>query len=220
MARFCKLLYAGPAGQLPAAQAVDAMTETINLLVMKYGLLAVLIGCLAEGESVVILGGFFVHQGMFDPVHFASVAFVGAFLGDTGLFFLGRRFAGHPLVERVRRKPGFSHAHRLLNRHPHWFIFLNRYAYGMRAIGGIAVGMSTVRLSSFLVLNAAASMVWVGIFATIGYLGGLGIEKWLGAALHGHQRLIFALIAGVATTLLAWYAAHHFFRNGNGKEGG
>ncbi|MGO4843119.1 DedA family protein, partial [Rhizobiaceae sp. 2RAB30] len=87
------------------------MTETIHLLVERYGLIAVFLGCLAEGESAAILGGFFAHQHIFVTWHAFVAAFLGAFLGDTLFFLAGRRFADHPWVVRLRARPGFSHAY-------------------------------------------------------------------------------------------------------------
>lgn len=198
------------------------MTETFHWLIAKYGLLAVFVGCFFEGESAAILGGFFAHQHVFVPWQAFAVAFIGAFLGDAALFFLGRRYSGNSFVLRMREKPGFSHAHRLVTRYPNTFVFFNRYAYGMRTIGGITAGLSGIPVGRFLILNALSALVWVTLFGSIGYLGGLGAEKLLGEALVEHQRLIFALIGGLAVTTIAWYAAHHFFRNGkkNGEDAG
>lgn len=189
------------------------MSEMIHFLVTEYGLLAVFIGCLAEGETAAILGGFFAHQKIFIPWQVFSVAFVGAFLGDAALFFLGRRYSGHSFVLRMREKPGFSHAHRFVTNYPNTFVFFNRYAYGMRLVGGVTAGLSGIPISRFLVLNGLSALVWVILFGSIGYVGGLGAEKLLGAALVEHQRLIMAVIVGLAVTGLAWYAAHHYFRN-------
>jgi membrane protein DedA with SNARE-associated domain len=190
------------------------MTETFHFLITKYGLLAVFVGCFAEGESAAILGGFFAHQRVFVPWQVFSVAFAGSFLGDAALFFLGRHYSENAFVLRMREKPGFSHAHRLVTRYPNTFVFFNRYAYGMRVVGGVTAGLSGIAIGRFLLLNALSSLVWVTLFGSIGYLGGLGAEKLLGEALVEHQRLIFALIGGLVITALAWYAAHHFFRNG------
>ena len=40
-------------------RAIAPMTETLHWLVARYGLIAVFLGCVAEGESAAILGGFF-----------------------------------------------------------------------------------------------------------------------------------------------------------------
>jgi membrane protein DedA with SNARE-associated domain len=55
------------------------MTELIHHLVERYGLIAVFVGCMAEGESAAILGGFFAHQQIFVSWQAWLAAFLGAF---------------------------------------------------------------------------------------------------------------------------------------------
>ncbi|TIU08032.1 MAG: DedA family protein, partial [Mesorhizobium sp.] len=69
------------------------MTEAIHRLIEQYGLIAVFFGCVAEGESAAILGGFFAHQHIFVLWQAFLAAFLGAFAGDTAFFTLGRSFA-------------------------------------------------------------------------------------------------------------------------------
>jgi len=83
------------------------MSGVIHHLIEQYGLVAVFLGCVAEGESAAILGGFFAHQHVFVFWQTFLAAFLGAFAGDTGFFTLGRSFADHPYVKRLRRRPGF-----------------------------------------------------------------------------------------------------------------
>ena len=128
------------------------MTETIHYLVAKYGLIAVFLGCVAEGESAAILAGFFAHQKVFVPWQALAAAFFGAFLGDTLLFFLGRRYSSHSLVLRLRKKPGSATLNRLVLAYPNLFVFFNRYAYGMRMIGGVTAGLSGMAIPRFLAL--------------------------------------------------------------------
>ena len=103
------------------------MSETVHRLIEQYGLLAVFLGCLAEGETAAILGGFFAHQHVFALWQTFVAVFTGAFLGDTAFFVLGRHFAQTRLVRRFRRKPGFSRAYRLVTDHPNIYVLSNRY---------------------------------------------------------------------------------------------
>ncbi|RWB51916.1 DedA family protein [Mesorhizobium sp.] len=186
------------------------MTEVIHRLIEQYGLVAVFLGCVAEGESAAILGGFFAHQQVFVLWQAFVAAFLGAFAGDTFFFTLGRSFADHPYVVRLRRRPGFRRAYRLLNTHPNIFVLTNRYVYGMRLVGGIAAGLSTVSVPRFVILNAISSAVWAALFGTVGYVFGLGAERMVGQAFARHQRLLIALAVGLGVAILAWLVAHHF----------
>lgn len=182
--------------------------ETIRAFVEQYGLIAIFFGCVAEGESFAILGGFLAHQAIlaFEAVFF--VAFLGSFLGD-GLFFMaGRHFSDRPIVVRLRHKRGFSHAYRLVNRHPNLFVLGNRFIYGLRLVGGIAAGMANISVPRFLILNALSSVIWSCAFVGLGYFFGLGAETLIGDALRAHHRLLIGIGIGVGAAVIAGYVAH------------
>ncbi|RWI21506.1 MAG: DedA family protein [Mesorhizobium sp.] len=194
------------------------MTEAIHRLIEQYGLIAVFFGCVAEGESAAILGGFFAHQHIFVLWQAFLAAFLGAFAGDTAFFTLGRSFADHPYVVRLRRRPGFRRAYRLLNTHPNIFVLTNRYIYGMRLVGGIAAGLSTVSVPRFVILNAISSAVWAALFGTVGYVFGLGAERMVGQAFARHERVLVALAVGIAVAVLAGLVARHFAGRERAKD--
>jgi len=194
------------------------MTEAIHHFIEQYGLLAVFLGCVAEGESAAILGGFFAHQNVFVLWHAIVAAALGAFAGDTCFFILGRSFADNRHVVRLRRRPGFRRAYRLLNTHPNIFVLSNRYVYGMRLVGGIAAGLSTIAAPRFVILNAISSVIWAVLFSSIGYVFGLGAEHLVGQALLRHERLLIGLGIGLTVAVLAWLAARHIAKRERGRE--
>lgn len=194
------------------------MTEAIHHFIEQYGLLAVFLGCVAEGESAAILGGFFAHQHVFVLWHAFVAAALGAFVGDTFFFILGRSFADNRHVVRLRRRPGFRRAYRLLNTHPNIFVLSNRYVYGMRLVGGIAAGLSTIAAPRFVILNAISSVIWAVLFSSIGYVFGLGAEHFVGQALLRHERLLIGLGIGLTVAVLAWLIARHIAKRERAKE--
>lgn len=188
------------------------MSHFIHTLIEQYGLIAVFIGCVAEGETAAILAGFFAHQHVFVPWQAFLAVFLGAFGGDFCFFLCGRRFADRPFVQRFRQKPGFDRAFDLMHRHPALYVIGNRYVYGFRLVGGVAAGLSSIPAPTFVVLNAISAAVWTALFVGIGYVFGAGAEQILGAALQRHHRLIVALVIGVVVAAVAWYV-HHRIRN-------
>ncbi|MEI9421770.1 DedA family protein [Mesorhizobium sp. Cs1299R1N1] len=194
------------------------MTDAIHHFIEQYGLLAVFLGCVAEGESAAILGGFFAHQHVFVLWHAFVAAALGAFAGDTFFFTLGRSFADNRHVVRLRRRPGFRRAYRLLDTHPNIFVLSNRYVYGMRLVGGVAAGLSTITAPRFVILNAISSVIWAVLFSTIGYVFGLGAEELVGQALMRHERLFVGLGIGLAVAVLAWLVARHIAKRERAKE--
>ena len=188
------------------------MTDTIHTLIEQYGLIAVFIACVAEGETAAILAGFFAHQGLFVPWQAFVAVFLGAFSGDAAFFLCGRRFADRPFVQRLRAKPGFDRAFELMQRHPALYVIGNRYVYGFRLVGGVAAGMSGIAAPKFVVLNAISALVWTILFTGIGYVFGLGAEQIIGDTLHKHQRLLVGLGIGLVVGLAGWYVSHRFSR--------
>jgi len=182
--------------------------ETVRALVEQYGLIAIFIGCVAEGESFAILGGFFAHQEILTIAGVFIAAFLGSFLGDGMFFMAGRHFTDHAIVVRLRHKRGFSHAYQLVRRHPNMFVLTNRFIYGLRLVGGIAAGMAEIPVARFLILNALSSLIWSTVFVGLGYFFGLGAETLIGDTLRSHQRLLMGLAIGIGASVIAGIVAH------------
>ena len=188
------------------------MTDTIHHLIEQYGLVAVFVACIAEGETAAILAGFFAHQRVFVPWQAFVAVFLGAFGGDTMFFLCGRSFADAAFVRNMRSRAGFDRAFDLMQRHPALYVLGNRYVYGFRLVGGVAAGMSGIAAPKFVVLNAISALVWTVLFGGIGYIFGFGAEQIIGSTLHKHQRLLIGLAIGLVVGLAGWYAAHRFSR--------
>jgi membrane protein DedA with SNARE-associated domain len=182
-------------------------------LISHYGLLAVFIGCLMEGESAALLGGFFAHQGSFPLLVVGPIAAVGSFLGDGTLYLLGRLASRSSYVQRTASRPTFAKALELLKRNQVLFILSNRFIYGIRGVGGIAVGVAGVPAPLFFALNAIAATVWASLFVGLGYVFGTSVELVIGRALHGHERLLLAIALGCVAISLAVYAITRFRRH-------
>jgi membrane protein DedA with SNARE-associated domain len=189
------------------------MTDTIHILIEKYGLIAVFAGCIFEGETAAILAGFFAHQAVFVPWQAVAAVFLGAFTGDVLAFMTGRHFAEHAFVRWISKKPGFDRAYALLNAHPDLFVLSNRFIYGMRAAGGVVAGLSGIATGRFLALNAISATAWTLLFSGLGYVFGLGAETMLGEALQKHHRLLIALAVGIAVLVVGRLAARRLTRS-------
>lgn len=192
------------------------MSETIHRLIENYGLIAVFIGCIAEGETAAILAGFFAHQHVFGLWQAFAATFLGAFVGDVLFFLTGRWLSGHSFVASITKRPGFDRALQLVREHPAKYVILNRYAYGFRLIGGVAAGLSDIAIPKFIVLNAISSLIWTALFGGIGYFFGLGAEALIGTELAKHERLLIGLGIGLVALLVSAVVAHRMAGRGGG----
>lgn len=151
----------------------------LNTLISQYGYAALVIGSLAEGETVTLLGGVAAHQGLLKfPLVVLSVA-LGGMIGDQVLYLCGRRFGGKLLRRFSKHQDKIERAQKLIQRHPYLFVIGTRFMYGFRVIGPTLIGASQLPPKIFLPLNILGAFAWALIFTTIGYAGGQVIAPWL-----------------------------------------
>src|SRR5512134_3586337 len=106
------------------------MDAELAQLLQRFGYLAVFLGTLLEGETVMLMAGFAAHQGYLQLPLVIGAAFAGGLLGDQCLFALGR-LRGPRLLARFSRLQGpADQASRLLERHETPIIFGIRFMYG------------------------------------------------------------------------------------------
>lgn len=176
----------------------------INSLVEQYGYIALVIGSVAEGETITLLGGVAAHQGLLRfPLVVAAVA-LGGMIGDQLLYFLGLRFGPALLLRFPKHRKKIRQAQRLIQRHPYLFVIGTRFMYGFRIIGPILIGASRLPPKIFLPLNIFGAVAWALIFTTLGYVGGEVIGPWL-HTLDQHVKhwawLILVVVAVIAVRL-------------------
>lgn len=185
----------------------------INNLISHYGYAALVIGSMAEGETITLLGGVAAHQGLLKfPLVVISVA-LGGMIGDQLLYLLGRRFGGKLLKRFSHHQARIRKAQRMIQRRPYLFVIGTRFMYGFRVIGPLLIGASCLPPKVFLPLNVLGALVWALIFTTLGYLGGEAIGPWL-HHLDAHLKHWIWLILVVALVV----AAHWWFRRREAKK--
>ena len=185
----------------------------INNLISHYGYAALVIGSMAEGETITLLGGVAAHQGLLKlPLVVLSVA-LGGMIGDQLLYLLGRRFGGKLLKRFSRHQARIRKAQRMIQRRPYLFVIGTRFMYGFRVIGPLLIGASRLPPKVFLPLNILGALVWALLFTTLGYLGGEAIGPWL-HHLDAHLKHWIWLILVVALVV----AAHWWFRRREAKK--
>ncbi|HVJ15566.1 MAG TPA: DedA family protein, partial [Polyangiaceae bacterium] len=129
-------------------------------LVNQYGYAAIVIGTFAEGETVLVLGGFAAHQGYLELPWVVVAAFAGSLCGDQCAFFLGRRYGGRLLARFGRLQAGVDRATALLRRHETWLLIGFRFVYGIRNVTPFTAGLSAIPVPRFLLLNVLGALLW------------------------------------------------------------
>ncbi len=165
-------------------------------LVQTYGYPAVFVGSLIEGETILALAAVAAHRGYLSLPWVITVAAAGGFLGDQVYFLVGR-FAGERVLARwPRLRPGAERVRQLLERYDTPLILGVRFLYGLRTIGPIAIGMSRVHWSRFVLYNLAGAIVWAVLVAAIGYALGEALVRLLGDARRVEEWTFGIVLAG------------------------
>lgn len=176
----------------------------MEAFLQTYGYWAVLIGTFLEGETILVLGGLAAHMGYMDLTGVILAAFAGSLCGDQLFFFLGRRHSTFLLTRRPSWTPKLERANRLIDRFQTPLIIGFRFLYGLRTVMPFAIGISTVPVMRFILLNALGAIVWAGIVAGGGYLFGNALEGLLGNIRH-YEKILFALVAVAGAVLWTMY---------------
>ncbi|MBA3442568.1 MAG: DedA family protein [Pyrinomonadaceae bacterium] len=158
---------------------------------IRYGLAAVALLAIIEGDVVLILAGVIAHLGQFGLVPAIVTAGLGSLIGDTVFYFIGRNRA------RVIRESGLYQrmgpaAERLADRFGIWQLFAMRLVWGMRMATLLLCGVRGLPFWRFILLDGLSCLVWASVLCTLGYLlsesaewliGGVKqVEMWISGA--------------------------------------
>ncbi|EBB8416500.1 DedA family protein [Salmonella enterica] len=177
----------------------------INTLITHYGYAALVIGSMAEGETVTLLGGVAAHQGLLQfPLVAAAVA-LGGMMGDQLLYLLGRCYGGKILRRFPRYHTKIRRAQKMIQRHPYLFVIGTRFMYGFRVVGPLLIGASRLPPKIFLPLNIVGALIWALLFTTLGYLGGEVIAPWLHDLDQHLRHGVWLILAIVLVVGVRWW---------------
>jgi membrane protein DedA with SNARE-associated domain len=160
--------------------------EASNLqqLIEHYGYLAVFIGALVEGETILVMAGFLAHEGYLNVAGVMAIAAFGGFLGDQFFFALGRYRGREVLARFPSLQARATRVGLLVLRYQNWLIVFIRFMYGLRVAGPILLGMTPVSHVRFAVVNLLGAIIWATLIGGAGYLFGQAV----GLFLHDAQR--------------------------------
>jgi len=146
--------------------------------IQTWGYIAVFIGSLFEGESVIFAAGFLAHEGYLSLPKIILVSFMGTLVADQLLYQVGRHFGSHILDRFPSLKPRADKAFYMLKRYDSLFILSFRFIYGIRILSPLIIGASGVTVKRYTFLNFVASLIWsVGSCVAAYYLAYLIMDQ-------------------------------------------
>jgi membrane protein DedA with SNARE-associated domain len=170
-----------------------------ELLLQKFGYLAVFIGCFLEGETILVMAGFFAERGYLQIALVILTAFAGAYVGHIFWFWLGRT-QGVKLLDRFpKMQKHFGKGIRMFERYGAPAIFITQWLYGLRVTCAVIIGISRISTLKFLIYEAVTCAVWAAVIGFLGYYFGRAIESMLGRAEHIERwGLLVLVVVGLA----------------------
>lgn len=173
----------------------------------SHGLWAVLLGGMLEGETVMVAAGYALSQGYLPVVPTYALAVLGASLGDHAFYLLGR-LGGQELIRRIpvlRRLR--AHAVLLLRKWGRGAAFFTRFAYGLRTVLPMSMGVARYPSLLFLVFNLLGSAVFAAFYLSLGYLFGEALEELFGRLSGMEFRILLglAVLGGLIWLVREWH---------------
>jgi len=161
---------------------------------------AAFVGLVIPGETAMLLGGVLAFTGRASLPLMMACGVLGAIIGDSAGYELGRRF-GDPLrrsrLGRRIKQSWWERAEEYVRRRGGPAVFLGRFVGVLRALVPFVAGASRMPYRTFLPFNALGALTWAPGFVYLGFLAGHSyqrVERLAGRA---------SLLLGIAVVLLA-----------------
>ena len=201
---------------------MNALADTLTQLASPWAYVVVamlaaleasaFVGLVVPGELALLTGGYLAYQGRASLGVMMAVAAVGAVVGDSVGYEIGRHFG-----ERLRRSSlgervgteRWRRAESYLAEHGGRAVFLGRFVGILRALVPALAGVSRMRYRTFLVWNALGGVLWAPGFVLLGYVAGSSyrrVEHDAGRA--GLLLLVAAVLVGAIVVAARWVAHH------------
>ncbi|HXY73672.1 MAG TPA: bifunctional DedA family/phosphatase PAP2 family protein [Actinomycetota bacterium] len=138
------------------------------------------VGFVFPGEIVVFLGGVSAWRGTVPLWGVIVAAVLGAIIGDSVGYLIGRRWGRGMLQGTIGRLPlirrhldeHLDEAQAYVRRRQGSAVFFGRFTTALRVLVPGLAGMSDVHYPTFLLYNVAGGVVWGAGFALLGYVAG------------------------------------------------
>lgn len=154
---------------LDVVQNVDPVLRTVIAGIAVMLETSVLVGLIVPGDTMVIVAGTAIASPLEGVVLGAAVV-VGALIGESFGFWLGRYFGPRIRASRLGQKLGernWERADRYLRRRGGPAIFLSRFLPVLHSLVPLTVGMSGYSYRRFIAWTTPACMVWAGLYITV-----------------------------------------------------
>ncbi len=177
--------------------------EILYDLIGQYGVYAIFILVMIEGDITLLLAGVLAQGYFFGDYGFARVLLwgtFGGFVSDNAAYLTGRGF--NKGVRNLRfYKLAQPRIERLTSKFGGLSIFLSKYIYGLRWAACIFYGVTRMPYLRFMALSLASCFLWVFVLISAGYFFSGAVMGLIG----DFERLGRVLLVIVVLGVIAFY---------------
>jgi len=203
---------------------VEAWLGTIPPFAVYLLLLAVIgiesMGIPLPGEVALVSASLLAATGAVSPWGVGIAASVGAIIGDSVGYWIGRR-GGQALFDRLGLRfpkhlgpEKIDRARRSFHRYGVWAVFFGRFVALLRILAGPIAGSLRMPYWKFLLANAGGGVFWAGGTTAVIYFLGRAAERWLKD--FSWALLGAVVLGGVVTALVVRHRARRLAAGGDG----
>ncbi|WP_050992994.1 DedA family protein [Salinibacterium sp. PAMC 21357] len=188
---------------LDTVQSVDPVLRTLLAGIAIMLETSILVGLLVPGDTVVLVASSAVGS-FFEAAILIAVVVVGALIGESVGFALGRYFGPKIRHSRLGKRIGEQHwvqAERYLGRRGGIAVFISRFLPVLHSLIPVTVGMSTMRYRTFMAWTVPATSIWSIAYVSVGALTAGSFRELLDQ-LHYAGYVFVAVIAVIAVIAL------------------
>lgn len=157
------------------------------VLLMTFLETSAFVGLVVPGEVTLLIAGWFASRDVLDMPWLLAAAWLGAVLGDSTGYAIGR-FGGVKFLRRFGRYFFFREryleaSYRYFRSHGGKTVIFGRFVGIVRAFGPVVAGISHMPYGRFLAYDIVGALLSSALLLSLGYFFGESwdvIGKWLG----------------------------------------
>ena len=152
-----------------------------GLVNSNWAYLILFVWTMLEGETILIIAGVAAQDNQPNLALCILAAFSGSLAGDQLWFYVGRLKGKALLLRSPAWKLRAEKVFRALERWNTLLILGFRFAYGLRSVTPLALGMTELNGRRFLRLNVIGAAIWAIAFGVGGYVFGVSMQHFIKA---------------------------------------
>jgi len=186
--------------------------DTFIEFISNYSYLAVFLGTLVWGETIMIAAGFIASLQTIELNIYLVMLFgaLGTLVADNFWYLIGHfGKKGSRFLEKyesyAKRKPKFIEKIKIkFNDHSGKTIFFSKFVYGTRIVALITAGVVGMKYRKFIIANFLSVIVWSVVMALVGFYLGEGYEQIKQYTQWAEYILLAAVIAFIVIRVIIY----------------